>query len=292
MVNPKSPDRLENKVRYIFSENKYLEELILKIKSGGSDGEVAKERFREIFEVDAILYAERGIRKRYHKDTMKEDTTEMASHVVNELLNEIEKGSFDFCDEQGNILLNEQGEPKIRNLGGAIWRKMEFLFSDLMREPSPPLASYNNEPIFEQKLKEYLRDLLSLEKDETIQQRLRNKIAQLNRIIREKALGRQIVIFLQEMAKSGIKNPFDALLEKEESYIARKGMFWDCFESLSSSQKGYISFVASGFSQVEVASLLGVSPPAVNQALTRARENMTDCLQGKGIENFTEIYGG
>ena len=97
---------------YIYSENKHLETLVLKIKGGGPEGEAAKRSFREIYEVNAMMFIDRKLKKMFHRDMSGEDSQHMAYDVVERLLEEIEKGSFDFCDDQGNILLNEKGEPK------------------------------------------------------------------------------------------------------------------------------------------------------------------------------------
>ena len=278
---------------YIYSENKHLETLVLRIRGGAPEGESAKKDFRKIFEVNAMVFIDRRLKKMFHRDMAGEDTQQMAYEVAEKLLQEVEKGNFDFCDDQGNILLNEKGEPRIRNLGGALWSKMNFIFLDLMKpRPIVKLDSVENETLPEQILIEHLGDSLTSTHDESQRRRLQEQIAHHRRILRGKNIAQQIIIWFKTLAEDQSKGPIEALLEKTETVVDKKKMVRDCFESLSLVQKNYISSVVSGLKQVDVSRLFGVSPAAVKQALNRARGAMANCLKGKGIETFTEIYGG
>jgi len=91
--------------------------------------------------------------------------------------------------------------------------------------------------------------------------------------------------------KTNQKGPLEALLEKTETVVDKKKMVRDCFESWASCKELYLA-VVSVSSRSMCRDFLESPPAAVKQALNRARGAMANCLKGKGIETFTEIYGG
>jgi len=67
---------------YIYSENKHLETLVLRIRGGAPEGESAKKDFRKIFEVNAMVFIDRRLKKMFHRDMAGEDTQQMAYEVA------------------------------------------------------------------------------------------------------------------------------------------------------------------------------------------------------------------
>jgi len=286
------------KAKYIFSENKYLEELVLQIRQGGK----AKDKFRQIFEVNALLLIQnrldRIVSKQHHAEGTvpiqywAANSQRMAELMTEKLLKGIERGNFDFVDDAGNILRSEDGGPKIENLGGALWGKMKFILRDLIKGViNPYRADFDKDIPHERKLIEFLESAIEAENDPLLSHKLANIKSEQKKKLKKIEQTNQFVQWLKEQAITNTDSPLVIALKKETDSEKKKKTIMECFKELTPTQKRYSAFFALSFANKDIADIFAVTPSAVTLSMQKAWSKFEKCLELKGVESLSEISG-
>jgi hypothetical protein len=204
------------------------------------------------------------------------------------LLKEIEKGNFDFCDENGDILLKEDGSPKIENLGGVLWRKMQFIFSDLIKKRIRPYLGMFDEDIpHEQKYIEFLEELIATENEILKKEEFKAIRSDQRKRLKAIKTNKQFIMFLKGMQENISTKPSDSLLEKAQLNSEKvKDIIINCFKSLTKTQKIYTAFAALNFLNKDIAEIFQVKPAAITPIMQEASDRMGKCITKSGIDSF------
>ena len=273
---------------YISAENYDLEDLIHRIRAGGA----AKDEFRKIFEINALLFIEKKFKAMIQKTDMYEkvpirfwcaNTQEMAEIMVEIVLKNIERGKFNKYDDQGKT--------KIKNIGGAIWGKMKYIFYDLVNGIIEPMKNEFNEEIpFERKMIEFLDHAMKAEDDVFIIERLSAMKRKQKKKLKSIETASQFFRWLKESAEEHSTSPLDMLIN-QQNVETIKEIIIRCFKSLSSTEKKYSAFIALGFLRKDVAELFGVEGAAITQAMNKGMTKLYECLEKNEIKTTSELFG-
>jgi hypothetical protein len=292
----KGSNRTLTKRGYIFSENEYLEKLVHQISRGGT----AKNDFRRIYEVNAMVFIENKFRTMIVSNKTKAvktqywsaNTQRMAQVITEKLLKEIEKGKFDVYDEQGQIRTKDDGSPKIRNLGGAIWEKMRYIFIDLINSNIEPYRDSFDEDIpFEKKYIEFLDEAMAAQDDPLIKQKIETIKKKQKKKLKKIKTANQFIHWIKESADNIPNSPLDLLIKKYESENSSK-IIKNCFKQLTQTQKKYTAFAALGFMKKDIADIFGVKPSAVTQTMKKALPRLHSCIEEAGMDTVMDRLGG
>jgi hypothetical protein len=220
------------------------------------------------------------------------NSQKLAQVMIDLLIKEIEKGNFDFFDEDGNILLNKDGSSKIGNLGGVIWKKLSFLYQDLVKGVIGPYLGEFNEAIpHEKKHIEFLEKAAQVESDASLRTKLEALQEKQKKELKAIETSEQLYQWMKTSVQ-GEQTPLDQLLLAEKSGIDIKAMIISCLKTLSPAQRAYISFAGLGYANKDIAEIFGVTPAAVTQTSNKGAQQMKDCLKEKGIGSLSDLIGG
>lgn len=273
---------------YIKVNNKALEDTVGEIREGG----IFKERFRQTFEVNALLMIEKRFnsKTRYSKNEKlvpirfwSANTQKMAKTMVEIILKEIEKGNFDIYDDKGDRILKGDGKPKIKNLFGVIRKRMEYIFIDLINGQMLPYKKYFDKDIpFEQEFLNHFDEADKSELDTYYPEKLEAIKRKQKKALKKINTASNFYKWLKDNSPE-YENEIDSKLFNDLDPDKFKVKFINCFKQLTATEKNYTAVLSIGFLLKDVAEMFDVSSPAVSRCVKKAREKLYECLYNKNI---------
>ena len=288
MVEPKNQEnRMYDTLssNSILIDNEQLSSLVKNIREGG----LAKNNFREIFEVYIMLFIEKEAQKRVRDKNVNigskpvfffyDNAQQIASTITEILIKHIEKGSYDTHDLDGNPIFRRDGTPmEYHNLAGALIKKVNYLFKDFLRGSITPYLNYfsENNP-HEKKYLETLEKLKNIEENPLEDKKISAKKKALKKKLKEFEIINQFIgSFKDDVFDASLSEIDKYLLKEKEKDFYNKIII--CFKKLSEVQKKYLALKALGFLQATIANIYDVSETNVYNALSIARGKMSKCV--------------
>ena len=280
---------IDKKINYLEIEPEHLDHLVLRIRQAGE----AKDEFRKLFYTNALLFMNNRANKVIYGRAGEsytvpiiywfEKTDRFAELITEILIKTIEKGTLDIDDE--NV------KSKKINVAGYLWKKMNYIFIDLVKDKTNKYCSYFDEDIpYEKKFLDFLEEISIAENDPFISKKIEALKKKAIKEIKKWVIGTNFYRFLRDKTQEEhliSTESIEKVLLQEINNKNFKEIIIDCIKSLTLKQKLVYSLTSIGFMQKDIAEIMDIKPPAVHDLFNRARTNLLDCIEKKRTGTIT-----
>jgi hypothetical protein len=280
------------------SDEIYLESLLWTYRNGLSDGKYLKG----VLVCNALVILETNMRKmapqlagKYQKAAKFREMNQVQAidRALDYLFKQIQEGKFDQFDANGEVVLDDKGEPNVRNMTAKIYQRLKWsikseIGNHLERvsnaEISMAVAKKSGEEttLLENKLKlakEAMED--KEEQGETSDKRyrkLKKTVKYTEKLLNALKKGAAVAEHLIQEYRFAVTDSAEQYQENEYKKAIRY-----CFKRLELVERQISAWFNKGLPRKEIASRAQCSIPTIYEIRRAASRKMSACLESKGF---------
>jgi len=218
---------------------------------------------------------------------------ELAETIADIMIWHVEKGDFDFEDEEGNPLLKEDGSLKIRYLPAVMQRKIQFIFDDLIDARVDEYLILYNRDIPAQKAQiKFLEDLARSRDDPTLERKIRKSKKVLKKIEKAKMRATQLYAYIKNNTEQKMTAAAEIGIFSSVDDVTKDNIM-ECLKRLTPIQRQFLTLSMFGFETTRIADFHSCTVSNASQHLNKVNKSLLSCLDEMGRkQSIAEMPGG